>query len=395
MTFSRREFVAMSTAFGLLSSASEEAMASSDVKGLASQSTFGETYWSSLYAADTDPSRGPARHMTAQERVPAIYFNDPNAKTQELRPSYDIKDAELPNFIDEAVVTMELSGFRPGTADKEALSQVNFANMHLSCQRISGSEFIGPIAWATIASVFSNKAKSLPAVSALDWSTMSGQQAPKPADTTATAAAAQANPRIQHLLLSHGAGKLSVNVTTTPKKSALDKVLTVCLNASTAVAPLFGFPAISTLALGAFYDFYGKIEAAAKDNFLLSTTRQDVVVAQQGLNVAELDVHPLHLLSGDYILVPALHQADFEKAMSNLTPVNGMLVERSSTGALADRVQSAIPGISYLVLSVKVQSASQVAETVGITDPVLGDHGTAKPSAGTSSSSGSNPSKQP
>lgn len=312
--------------------------------------------------------------MTPEERVPAIYFSDPNDKTGALVRSYEIKDSALPDFTDEAVVTIELTGFRPGSADRNALAQVNFANMHLSCQRVSGSEFIGPIAWATIASVFSSKAKNLPAVSALEWSVLSGQDSASTFGTASTAKTADSNPRIQHLLLSHGAGKLSVNVTTTPKKSTLDTILTVCVNTSKVVTPLFGFPAISTLALAAFYDFYGKLEAADKNNFLLSTAQQDVVVAKQGLKVPDLDVHPLHLLNGDYILVPLIHQSEFESKMGNLTVVNGYVVEKTSTGVLADRVKNAITDVSYLVLSVKVQPASDVPSTVGITDPVLGDN---------------------
>jgi acetylornithine deacetylase/succinyl-diaminopimelate desuccinylase-like protein len=175
------------------------------------------------------------------------------------------------------------------------------------------------------------------------------------------------------LLLSHGAGHLNVNVTTTPKESTLDKVLKVATSTSKVLAPLFGFPAISTLALGAFYDFFGKMEAASRDNFLLTTTHQDVVVAKQGLKVAEMDIHPLYLLSGDYLFVPAIHQAEFESKMSNLTLVNGFAVETASDGVLADRVKNAIPDVSYLALSVRVLSASEVPNTIGITDSVLSD----------------------
>ena len=393
MALSRRTFVGGSAGLGLLSAALanlEIADALSDTKASASEPTFGQTYWSSLYAGNTASTRGHAQHMTPAERVPAIYFSGVNDKTAAIRPSYEIKDSELPDFTDEAVVTMELTGFRPGSADHEALAQVNFANMHLSCQRVSGSEFIGPIAWAVIASVFSSKAKNLPAVNALDWKVLSGQaSANTPGTTSSAAKTTNSNPKIQNLLLSHGAGKISVNVTTTPKTSALDKILTVCVNTSKVVTPLFGFPAISTLALEAFYVFYGKVEAADKNNFLLSTAQQDVVVAKQGLKVADLDVHPLHLLSGDYILVPLIHQSDFESKMSNLTVVNGYVVEKTSTGALADRVKSAIPDVSYLALGVKVQSASEVPSTVGIIDPVLDDN----PAAGTDSGSGATSTK--
>lgn len=383
MSVSRRNFIGGSAAFGLLSAAladTELVHALGDAKPPSSEPTFGQNYWSSLYAGDSGAARGPARHMSPEERIPAIYFSNPADQAPVVRHSYEIKDTELPDFTDEAVVTMELTAFRPSSADHEALSQVNFANMHLSCQRVSGSAFVGPLAWATIATVFSSKAKSLPAVNALDWNALSGQDSATPA---AAAKSANSNPRIQHLLLSHGAGKLSVNVTTTPKKSALDKILAVCINTSKIVTPLFGFPAISTLALGAFYDFYGKVEAARMDNFLLSTAQQDVVVAKQGLKVADLSVRALHLLSGDYILVPQIHQTAFESKLPALTVINGMVVEKSSTGALADRVKNAIPDVSYLALSVRVQPASEVPNMVGITDPILGDNATPASGSGT------------
>lgn len=376
MNLSRRNFLGNSTAFGLLSAFMADprvADALGNAWEPASTPSFGQEYWSSLYASDSDSTRGPFRHMSPEERVPAVYYSDPNAKKAAILHSYDVEDSQLPDFTDEAVVTLELTGFRPGSADHDALDQVNFANMHLSCRRISGSEFIGPIAWATIASVFSNKTKKLPAVSALDWSTLSGESAENAGGGADKASTVNGNPRIQHLLLSHGAGKLSVNITTTPKKSPLDRILTVCLNTSRVVTPMFGFPAISTLALSAFYDFYGKIEAAGKDNFLLATARQDVVVAKRGLDVPDIDVHPLRLLSGDYILVPLIHQKEFESKLSSLAVVNGFVVDKNSTGALADRVKSAIPDVTYLALSAKVQSASTVPSTIGITDSILDD----------------------
>ncbi|HME58758.1 MAG TPA: hypothetical protein VKF63_10505 [Terracidiphilus sp.] len=373
MSFSRRNFLGGSAALGLLSAAladTEVADALRDPTSTSSEPTFGQKYWSSLYAGNTAKTRAASRHMTPEERIPAIYhFSD---KTQ-LRRSEEIKNPEeLPDFQDEAVVTIELTGYRPGSADQEALSKVNFANMHLSCQRVSGSQFIGPLAWATIATVFTQRTKTLPAVTALDWNTLSGQN---PTSTAKTGASSTntTNPRIQHLLLSHGAGHLNVNVTTTPKESPLDRVLKIAVATSKVIAPLFGFPAISALALEAFYDFYGKLEAAKQDNFLLTTTQKDVIVAKPGLKVTDMDFHPMFLLNGDYILVPLIHQRDFENKMSNLTLVNGFVVEKSANGILADRVKSAIPDVSYLALSVKVQSASDVPNKFGITDPVLSD----------------------
>jgi hypothetical protein len=48
-------------------------------------------------------------------------------------------------------------------------------------------------------------------------------------------------------------------------------------------------------------------------------------------------------------------------------------VEKNATGILADRVKNAIPDVSYLALSVRVQSASEVPNTIGITDSVLSE----------------------
>ena len=172
MRLSRRSFLAESAAMGILPallSNSELAHAISTIEDQPSQSpTAGEMYWKSLYAGGA--VRGHSK-TPKEERDPRIvHYSDKSG----LRWVEDIKPTELPSFDEDAVVTMELSAFRPGKGDSSRLAKVKFAQLHLSCQRVSGSEFLGPIVWAALATIFTDKASKLPSEQSLNWGALWG-----------------------------------------------------------------------------------------------------------------------------------------------------------------------------------------------------------------------------
>jgi hypothetical protein len=364
MSFSRRSFLVDSAILSTLPAlfANPElagALAAPDAQPTRTP-TAGELYWSSLYASGSHRGRGP--RLPQEDRDPRIaYFNDKTG----IRWVEDIKTTELPVFQEDAIITMELSGFRAGQGDTSNLAKVRFAQLHLSCQRVTASEFLGPIVWASLATVFAGKANKLPSEQSMNWSTLAGNQ------RAGTNQPQTSSPRLTHMVLNQGAGHMNVAISTTPIDSPLHKVLAVLITGTSIMTPLLGFPGIALPALQSFYDFYGKIEQARTDNFLLNTAQKDVAVTQSGIDNPQISASALKLVSGDYILIPKAHEEEFQKGMDKLIVQNGYAVERDAKGTLDDRIAMAVPDVTYATLSVRVQPASSYPTSSTVTDPLL------------------------
>jgi hypothetical protein len=350
MAISRRSFLAEATSAGLLPTFLPSLLGATQQSDVtpraASQPTAGEVYWSSLYKSGAERGRRP--HFANENRDPLFAYFEEESGLKWVEDN-ESKVDRLPSFDDDAVVTLELGGFRAGKQDEPKLGSVRFAQMHLSCQQVKGSDFIGPLAWAALATVFADKAKNLPTMQ--DLNIMPGQ----PAQTMPGA------PQLNHVLLSQGAGHLAVNITTTPTTSMLDKILGGALKVGKIVSPLLGFPAISLPALVAFYDFYGKLERADRGNFLINTSLKDIVVTQKGAISSDVSSKAIRLLGGYYVLVPTSQRSVLQDEMSNLVVQGGYLVRRKdvdSNLALQDRVKNAVPELTYVTLHANVKAAS-------------------------------------
>jgi hypothetical protein len=363
MGLSRRSFLTETAALGILPALladSELAHAISTAEAQPGQQpTAGEIYWKSLYAGGA--ARGNSK-PPKEERDPRIVHYSDKAG---LRWVEDIKPAELPSFDEDVVVTMELSGFRPGKGDTSRLAKVKFAQLHLSCQRVSGSEFLGPIVWAALATIFADKASKLPSEQSLNWGALTGNQ------SVAQSRAQSSGPRLSHMVLNQGAGHLSVNISSTPTNSPLHKVLGAIITGARIMSPLLGFPGITVPALQSFYDFYGKVEQANPENFLLNSAQRDVAVTQQGADNSLISANAIRLVNGDYVFVPKSQEADFQKNMDQLIVQNGYVVQRNAKGTPDDRIDQAIETVTYVTLNVKVQPASSFPASSTVTDPLL------------------------
>ena len=189
-----------------------------------------------------------------------------------------------------------------------------------------------------------------------------------------TAAQAQAKsngPKLSHMVLNQGAGHLSVNITSTPTNSPLHKLLGAIVTGAKIMSPLLGFPGITVSALQSFYDFYGKVEQANPENFLLNSAQRDVAVTQQGADNSLISANAMRLISGDYVFVPKSQESDFQKNMDQLIVQNGYVVERNAKGTPDDRIDQAIETVTYVTVNVKVQPASSFPASSTVTDPLL------------------------
>jgi hypothetical protein len=263
---------------------------------------------------------------------------------------------------------------------------VKFAQLHLSCQRVTGSEFLGPIVWAALATLFANKASALPSEQNLTWNALSGSSSQQSQPQQS------GGPQISHIVLNDGAGHMSVNITTTPTTSLLDRILGVMIQGTKILTPLLGFPGIALPALQNFYTFYGLLEKSHPENFLLNSEQQDVVVTQQGADNSLISANAMKLVSGTYVFLPQSQENDLQKEMDKLIVQNGYLVARNSTAAPDTRIVEAVPNVSYVTLNVKVEKASAFPATSTVTDPMLD---AAPPKAGASGSQKPSTRKKP
>ena len=357
MPLSRRTFVTDSALLSFLPALlaqpelARAMTASAATASPATKPTAGESYWANLYKP-ADQRGSTAGAPNPERDVRFLHFGDKAG----LRWAEDIKLQELPSFSEDAVVTLELGGFRAGSLDTSKMAHVKFAQLHLSCQRVSSLDFFGPLAWATLATVFADKAQKLPSVT--DLSALPAQKS-TPAAASAVPTTSTAS-QVNRILLSKGAGQMSVNVTTTPPTSLLDKILSTTIAATKIIAPLLSFPAISLPALQAFYAFYGKLEQAMPSDFLLNTAQKDIVVTQQGTDNENVSAKALKLLAGTYILVPKAHENEVAGEMDKLAAADGYLVPKDAPSKMTSdtRVASAVPTVSYVSVIVKVQPLS-------------------------------------
>jgi hypothetical protein len=364
---SRRTLITGSAAFGLISSPvinSEFPKALADTTSPSSASTLGERYFDHLYATTEDHSRSaegppPPDATPPPDRMARIlHFND----TKGLRWMEHIDKEELPSFDDEAVISMEITGFRPGEGDKSRLAKSQFSQLHVSCNRVVGSLFFGPIAWAALATISTNKISKVP-VQSLDWQNIGWGKLPS--------ANSDQKSKLNYALLNHGAGKMSLTLTSTPKESALDKVLISTIKVTQIVAPLMSFPGICLPALQAFYKTFSAWEQARAENFLLASGGLDVAVTKQGLESGLISRNATPLLTGDYILFPEVYKSEMDSNLSRLTVEKGFLVEKNATGDPEDLKRSAVRDVSYVSLSIKVQPASEFPGLLTVADPLL------------------------
>jgi hypothetical protein len=386
MTLSRRSFLGKSATFGALSPllTHPEIVAAIQTAGAmpSSAPTAGETYWKNLYASGSE--RGESISTPNPDRDPRIALYD---NKYGLRWVQDIKPTELPSFTEDAVVTLELTGFRAGTQDSSQLAKVKFAQLHLSCQRVTGSDFLGPIVWGAIATLSVNKAASIPSRQSLTWSAQTVNSSPSSPSQTS------GGTQIDHIVLNGGAGQMSVNITTTPVASLLDKIADALIQETTKIlTPLLGLPGITQPAMQNFYTFYGSLEKSHPENFLLNSEQQDVVVTQQGADNSLISAEALKLVSGTYVFLPQSQENDLEKEMDKLVVQNGYLVDRNSTAVPDTRIKEAVPTVSYVTLDVKVEKASDFPATSTVTDPMLDSP---SPKANTSSRQKSDTNKKP
>jgi hypothetical protein len=318
-----------------------------------------QQFWNGFFD-DVDPTkihatgaRGPGGEPIAQplpthiedSKLPRFFHYD---DTNGLRYAEKIERSELPKMDGAAVVSMSVSGFRPSDTDVKRIGDSSSAQLQLhATQTTPMAQYIAPLAWASLASVFGHKeATKLPTVDQLNFVGEDG--------STGTSG----NNRI---LLPGAEGKLALNLTLPDKHSLLHKVISYGLQGLGAAAPLVSLPAISVPAIKAFTSFYNILVQNA--GFIINSPLKDVVASYDAVDSGNMHADALKLLTGQYLIVPATSKDTIAAQMDNLKMLNGYLVPKTIANN-ADPMtvaQSAIPNVTYATLKVSVQPAADVA----------------------------------
>ena len=284
----------------------------------------------------------------AATRGPEDQLPDPAAQTQylhydngrkRLRYASDIQKEELLDHDGDVSVNIALAQFRPANGE---LSQhpAQFRVDTTQIKPIMG--IVAPLAWSAIASLNPNKAGSV----SMD---QLGFKSP------------QAMQGTNKILLTGGTGKLAVNISKAPTASFFFKALNIMIQGAKIGTPILGLPAISVPALSSFTEMLSYWEDRTR--FVMAGNLTTAVATQQAMDDPDREPSYLGLTSGDYLMVPQRHVDELSKALPSLDLTQGYLVAKDADPnlPLAQRAQSALPGVTYASMRVSVQPAQSYA----------------------------------
>jgi hypothetical protein len=346
MSISRRRFVGNGLAIGLLSSflPPETAMALSQQTGAAPEGpdtphdSF--DFWSGFY----DEVNPHSSSYGTAGRGATGGLPDATLQTQylhyhpdlgRLRYATDITKTELLDHDGDVAVSINLSQFRPGTADqKEQASQLRVD----ATQTSPLMNLFAPLAWTAIASIMPDKGGKIPSLDQLGFKSD------------------QATSSNSHVLLTKGTGKLAVNISRAPNDSGFLKVLKVMMTGLKVVAPLVTLPAISVPALNAFSEAFAYWEDRTR--FIMNGNLVNAIATQQAMADPEHDSRYIGLVSGDYVMVPQKHTDELASQIANLDLTQGYLVPKDADKNLpvTKRAEAAIPGVTYATMHIAVSA---------------------------------------
>lgn len=350
MSVSRRRFVGNGLAIGLLSSllppeAAEALAQQASAAPNAGQDTADTPhdsfdFWSGFY----DEVNPHSSSYGTAGRGAAGGLPDATLQTQylhyhpdlgRLRYATDITKPELLDHDGDVAVSINLSQFRPGTADqKEQASQLRVD----ATQTSPLMNLFAPLAWTAIASIMPDKGGKIPSLDQLGFKSD------------------QATSSNSHILLTKGTGKLAVNISRAPNDSGFLKVLKVMMTGLKIAAPLVTLPAISVPALNAFSEAFAYWEDRTR--FIMNGNLVNAIATQQAMSDPEHDSRYIGLVSGDYVMVPQKHTDELASQIANLDLTQGYLVPKDADKNLpvAKRAEAAIPGVTYATMHVAVSA---------------------------------------
>ena len=191
---------------------------------------------------------------------------------------------------------------------------------------------------------------------------------------------------------------MGVNLYMTTGESFIDKFVKRALELGQVVAPVMNFPAISLPAIKAVSQIYSAWEEKAA--FLMGSPVKYAVATKQAFMDPDREANYLHLLSGDYVLVPSAHINELKPEMQNLEVQQGYLLQKNANQNEPPDVRKNLvaPGVTYAVLKVTVTpvtstsgGSSKAGEDASTTDAGAGGSASKKPKSTTPTTHASTP----
>jgi hypothetical protein len=372
MTTSRRNFLEGLVGAGVLTGAfasTAEALSLVDtlfdsVPNAASDPQIGSdvhTFWNNFFDSVGPNSRGSRPLEAADRKVQYLHFKEGHG----LRYLGDVKQDELMDYDGDVMVTASLGQYRPSVEDQQMLESVRSSSLRVDfVQTQSFMNILAPMAWAALAVFEHSKASKLPSVGQLGY---------------------QKNFMDGKILLPGGTGKFALNVYPVKPESMLHKILKIAIPVGLAVAPVLNLPAISIPVLKTITQIYlGPKEEESYGKPLLNSLPVRWNATQRAF-AESLEVEKFPLIDGNYIMVPQAHAEELGKAFPSLDWQQGYLVSKdaSKTDSPETRYLQAIPGVTYVTMSLKVtKPAPGTAVAKPATDAVDAEPDTSTKSTG-------------
>ena len=349
MSISRRNFLADASMLGLMSALLPElAAAQTQSSEAAGEDLPHDSYnfWNGFFDSVNPYSTNFG--TKAASRGPEDQLPDPAVQTQylhydttnkRLRYASDIQKEELLDHDGDVSVNIALAQFRPANGEP---------SQHPSQFRVDTTQIhpimgiVAPLAWAAIASLNPNKAGQV----SMD---QLGFKSP------------QATQGTSKILLTGGTGKMAVNISKAAQASFFVKALNIMIQGAKIAAPIVSLPAISVPALSSFTEMLSYWEDRTR--FVMAGNLTTAVATRQAMDDPDREPSYIGLTSGDYLMVPRRHVDELSKAIPNLDLTQGYLVTKDADPnlPLAERAQSALPGITYATMRISVQPAQSSA----------------------------------
>ena len=336
MSITRRGFLEDLLAAGVLTGAISSTAAApfTDILATPDASQTGSDaheFWKG-YFESLETTRGGGGKLAAQNRkVEYLHLSD----SAGLRYLSDIKSDELIDYDGDVLVSASLGQFRPSAEDQELLQSVKSSYLRVDFMQTSSfMNLLAPMAWAALAVFEHDKPTKLPTLSQLGY-----QQA-----------------QDGRVLLPGGTGKFALNVYPVKPESTFHKIIRLALPPVTAAASVLGLPALSIPALKAITEMYlGPKDEMSHGKPLLNSLPLRWCATQQAYaESVELDKFPL--IDGMYVMIPQAHAEELKGSAGTIESQRGYLMRKdaSKLDSPDQRAMDAIPGVTYVTLSLKV-----------------------------------------
>jgi hypothetical protein len=329
MEITRREAVALMTAFATMAEQLDPVAFGQAVTSAPGNPVDVAGYWSNFYR-DTVIRKGANNAALASAKRRTLYLHSPDSG-KAIVYAENIPPNTLPAINGDVLVKMAVSQYRPGKGDVS--TDISHLRIDAS-QTFDYMNLVAPLSWASIASITPDKEISkLPSIDQLGFN----------------AQASSDGANLQQLTLPSGVGKMAVNVTR-PANPAFTQIVKTTSTTVTTALSMMVLPAISIPAIKVFSELFGKWQSHA--TVIMNGNLTPVIATSVTPTDIPLPQDPMPLPSGYYVMFPEEHEPELKTQFANLVVQNGFLVQKDAPASddLVTRAQNAVPGVSYATL---------------------------------------------